>query len=95
MTHLVMTDSWPGYWGVGETEDEALANCKAAGGRPSKTGTVRLLIHEAYDDVGVDMMGGLSAMFTGDPDLPHSQRPKAVVEAWRVGPRGKRTAIDY
>lgn len=92
---VVMTDSWPGYWGVGETEEEALANCKAAGGRPSKTGTVRFTLHEMYHDPAVDMMGGLSAHFKGDPDTPHSERPKVVTEAWRVGPRGKRTRIDF
>jgi hypothetical protein len=94
MTHVVMTDSWPGYWGAGETEDEALANCKRSGGRPSKTGTVRIVIHEAYDEVGVDMMGGLSAVYTGDPDTPYAERPKMVCEAWRVGPRGKRQRLD-
>lgn len=94
MTHLILTDSWPGYWGAGDTEDEALANLKRSGGRPSKTGTIRLLIDDSYEDVGVDAMGGLSAVFKGDPDTPRSQRPRIVVEAWRVGPRGKRTRIE-
>ena len=93
--NVVMTDSWPGYWGAGDTEEEALANCKAAGGRPSKTGTVRLTLHEDYHDPSVDGMGGLSAYYKGAPETRWKDRPKVVSEAWRVGPRGKRTAIDF
>jgi hypothetical protein len=93
--YVVMTDSFPGYWGHGETEDEALANCKAVGGRPSKTGTVRFRLHEMYHDPSVDMMGGLSAHYKGDSDDLRSARPPVVAEAWRVGPRGKRTPITF
>jgi hypothetical protein len=87
---IVMTDSWPGYWGCGETEADALANLRKAGGQPSRTGTVRFTLHEMYDDPDVDMIGGLSAHYKGDPETPHSERPPVVVEAWRYGPRGGR-----
>ena len=88
---LILTDSWPGYWGAGETEEEALANLRAAGGRPSKTGTIRFLINEAYEEASVDGMGTVSAQYKGDPD--DAKRPPIFDEAWRVGPRGKRTRI--
>jgi hypothetical protein len=91
--YVVMTDSFPGYWGSGDTEDEALTNCKKSGGRPSKTGTVRFRLHEMYHDPAVDMMGGLSAHYKGDPE--DTDRPGVVAEAWRVGPRGKRTPITF
>jgi hypothetical protein len=89
---VILTDSYPGYWGAGETEDEALANLKAAGGRPSKTGTVRLVINEAYEDASVDGMGTVSAQYKGDPE--DDDRPTIVDEAWRVGPRGKRERLS-
>jgi hypothetical protein len=88
---LILTDSYPGYWGAGETEEVALANLKAAGGRPSKTGTIRFVLSDSYDDPRVDGMGGVTARYKGDPE--DTNRPPIVDEAWRVGPRGKRTLI--
>lgn len=88
--NLIMTGSWPGYWGSGQTEAEALANLKAAGGRPGKHGTLRFVIDDMYEDPQVDMMGGITARYKGDPDTPHSERPPVLVEGWRYGPRGAR-----
>ena len=88
---IILTDSWPGYWGAGETEEEALANLKAAGGRPSKTGTIRLEINEAYEDASVDGMGSVSAQYKGDPE--DKNRPPVVKQAYRVGPRGHRVSL--
>lgn len=88
--HVIMTDSWPGYWGAGDTEAEALTNLKRSGGRPSKHGTLRFVLHEEYINPWVDVMGSINCTYKGDPETPHEERPAVVKEGWRYGPKGGR-----
>lgn len=89
---IVMTDQYPGYWGRGETEEEALVEVRKAGGRPSRTGTLRVRIADGYVDAYVDGMGTILASWSGDPEDP--ARPRHCdAEVWRVGPRGKRERL--
>lgn len=89
--HIVMTDGWPGYWGRGLTEAEALRNWRAEGGHG---GTLRVLFHEDYYDCRIDPMGGWEAHYKY-PEV--DERPYAIVRIDRVSANGRKreTVNEY
>ena len=89
---IVMTDSFPGYWGKGETEAEALAECKRHGG--SRGPWLVAEIDPWWDEAWVDGMGQVMAQCSEDKvEVPRRERPPVVCSLVRLGVRGKRTAV--
>lgn len=90
MPYVVTTDSYPGYWGSGETEKQAKANCTWG-----RAPFISYRIHDAYTDPQIDQMGRLWA--TPGPLIEHlarEDRPPVVVEAWRLSGNGSRKPVD-
>ena len=93
MSFIAMTSTYPGYWGAGDTDIEAVKNCRSQGGTSAIPG-ILLEIDPFYVDAYVDMMGTPCA-YASDPEVPFNERPKMIVQAWRVGKRGARTPIKF
>jgi hypothetical protein len=90
---LVMSDTYPGAWGWGSTEPEAVEQWRRNGGRGA---SLRLVIDPYWSGAHVDQMGQVWADVT-DPahaSTPRRERPPVIASAERVGPRGKREPLD-
>jgi hypothetical protein len=90
---VVTSDTFPGSWGWGSTEAEAVEEWKRHGGRGAR---LVLAIDPYWSAARVDWMGQVWADVT-DPasaDVPRKDRPPVIMHAERVGPRGKRAPID-
>ena len=90
--YIVTTDSYPGYWGNGDTVDAALANCKKAGGRVGPW--VVIEINAFYKDGHIDGFGRIWADAV-NPDIDRSEWPPVVAQAWTRGARGKMTPVSW
>jgi len=78
---LVTTDSFPGYWGRGDTLPEAVANARGAGG---KAPWVARRITEGWTDPGTDGLN-IFATYTGDNP---KDAPRMVAESFRISKTG-------
>lgn len=88
---IVMTDTFPGSWGRGETEVEARDECKRHGG---KGPWLSLEIDPWWDSAWVGGLGAvLAACSEEKASVPREDRPPVVAGSWRLGVRGKRTAV--
>lgn len=91
MPYLALTNTYPGDWGRGNTWKEAIANCRAVGGK--RPGTL-LEIDDAYIDPYIDQMGGLQAHASDETlTVPRDEWPPVVKAQWRLGPRGAKTPV--
>ena len=89
---IVQSDTFPGSWGWGPTEAEAVERWRANGGRGSR---FVLTIDPAYCAAYVDQMGQTWADWAGPGTIPpRRERPALIARAERVGARGKRTPLD-
>lgn len=90
--YVVTTDTYPGHWGRGDTEDEAIANCKRHHGRAP---FISHQIHEYFASAFVDEFGQLWADIKPEYlHVPRKDRPAVVVQSVRIGARGKRTPLS-
>lgn len=82
--YVAMTGSFAGYWGAGETAEEAQANCRGKAG-------ILYRLHDAFHKPRVDELGRV----WGDlrPDYSESNGARLLAEGWEIGPRGKLTRI--
>ena len=85
MSYLVFSsEGYGGYWGSGESEQEATANWQAHGGSGQR---VVMLVDDAYEELHVDHLGNprgrIKEEFAGLDEWPVFDR-----KAWLVGPRG-------
>lgn len=89
MSFVAMTDSWPGYWGAGETEEEAYANLKKAsyGKKPG----ILIEVDEFYRNARVHPMGYIECDAPEETEVDRDDWPKVEKAIWRVGPRGAKT----
>lgn len=85
MSYVAMTDSYPGYWGKGETAEEAIKNCRGW------KGGILFEIDPNYDRIYVDEWASIHGYLPEDWQGP---KPTFTVNKWRVGPRGKRTPLN-
>lgn len=87
---VITTDTYPGYWGSGDTEAEAKRN--------AKYGSAPWILYEIdpwWDEAWVDGLGGLRVRCSeAKAATPHAERPAAVRSVTRIGARGKRTPLD-
>jgi hypothetical protein len=89
---VVMTNTFPGYWGVGETVEDALEKCREQA--PHKGGWVVHEIDSFYTKVSVNSMWGNVEALVADLDAaPENEKewPPVIVNSWRRGARGKMT----
>lgn len=89
---IVASDAYPGAWGRGSTEAEALDHWRRNGGRGAR---IVLLVDSAYVLPWVDVFGRVQA--TAVPqwhDVPRSQRPPVIAAGWRVSTNGRRSVLD-
>lgn len=87
--YIATTNTFPGHWGRGETPEEAASNMPH--------GRVGLLIRidDAFTDPWVDEFGRLWADIRPEYlETKRSEWPSVNAEAWKVGPRGKRTPVN-
>lgn len=90
---LIMSDTFPGSWGWGETETAALERWKANGGRGAR---LVLTIDPYWSGAYVDAMGTVGATLT-DPsnvDVPRRDRPPVITHGERVSTNGRRSILD-
>lgn len=88
MPFVAMTASYPGYWGAGDTEQEAIRNCKSQAG---KAPGILIEVNEFYVDPWVDMMGTLQCHAPEGTEVPRGEWPKVEKSIWKLGPRGAKT----
>lgn len=86
---VATTDSYPGYWGSGDDEREAVANCKKHGGRAP---FISWEIDDFYHSARVDGLGQIFAE-AKSTEKPRSDWPPVVASVTRIGVRGKRTVL--
>lgn len=79
---LVTTDSFPGYWGRGDTLPEAVANARGAGG---KAPWVAHRLADGWVEATFDGLT-ISARYTGEQE--DSLLTPMVAEAFRVSRGG-------
>lgn len=90
---LVMSDTFPGSWGWGSTEPEAVEQWRRNGGRGA---SLRLVIDPFWSGAWVDVMGTVQATVT-DPasaEIPRRERPPVIERAERVSTNGRRSTLD-
>jgi hypothetical protein len=90
--YVITTDTYPGYWGVGDSEAEAIANCKKNHG---KAPFLSYRINNMYGKSWVNGMGTIVAELKPEyTDLIGRQEfPEVVEEVVLIGARGKRTPV--
>jgi hypothetical protein len=89
---IVMTDSFPGYWGSGDTIELALESCKKHRGRTGPWLVIE--IDPFYKDANVDGMGQIWANAVDDT-IDKAEWPKVIAKVWRRGTRGKMTPVSW
>lgn len=77
MDYLVMSDTYPGYWGADSSIPGAVAQWRSQGGRGRYA---LLVIHPYYHSPYVDVMGSVGATAT-DPNVPRRERPPVLLGA--------------
>lgn len=89
---LVLSDTFPGSWGWGPTEAEAVEEWKRNGGRGAR---LVARIGAYWRDARVDWMGQVFAdvLDPAHADVPRRDRPPVIESLERVGPRGKREPL--
>ena len=90
--YVVITNIHPGYWGVGENVEDALANCKRQG--PHRGGFFVLEIDPFYTEATVHpVWGNVEAMVADLESAPEDRNawPPVIVRSWNRGARGKMT----
>ena len=88
---LVMTESYPGYWGKGSTEEWAIARCRAEGG--SAPWIVRR-IDDHWTNPRVDGFGSIYCDRKSEfADYQYSDLPPMIREVTRIGKRGARKIL--
>lgn len=84
--YLAQTDTFPGYWGRGETPEEAIANMPH--GKPG----LLWEISPEFEDPRVDHWGAIVATFRAEYQhlafAPRKECPPVVARGWKCGPRG-------
>ena len=91
---VVVTDQFPGYWGKGQTEEEAMRECKRRARRAP--GYLIYEIDPWWDDATVNEMGNVIATVESEEKELATEFPMPTRTIWRVGPRGgnRRIVID-
>lgn len=82
--YVAMTASFPGYWGRGETAEEAQSNCRGKAG-------ILYRLHDVYEKPRVDELGHIWADLR--PEYPEARLIPLLAEGWEIGPRGKLTRL--
>jgi hypothetical protein len=92
MTYLVTTDTYPGYWGSGATEQEAIENCRNSRGRAP------FMVHEIDEFYGLAHVDDLGQVWADaleqNRSKPRREWPKVIVRSEKIGVRGKRTKVS-
>lgn len=89
---MYIATSSNGYWGRGAWDEDALANCKRHGG----SGSLLLFrLHDAWDSAVINDYGQIFAFISDERVAAGEDTPSVpvIMEAWEVGPRGKRTNV--
>jgi len=93
--YVVITNTHPGHWGIGESVDEALANCKRQG--PHSGGFFVHEINPFYNEVHVNRMWGNVEAIVADFESAPADRddwPPLITRSWNRGARGKMTLVE-
>ena len=90
---MYMATSSNGYWGVGAWAEDAIGNCKRHGGNAS---LLLFRLHDAWDSALVNDFGQIFAFISDERVAAGEDTPAVpvIVEAWEIGPRGKRTDVS-
>lgn len=84
-------EGFGGYWGNGDTEEQAVANWKTNGGRGKH---ILMKVHDAYERPFIDDWGNPRGYPTQDlDDMDPDEWPRFDQQVFLVGPRGGRTDI--
>ena len=92
---VVMTNRYPGYWGVGKNVEEALENCRNQA--PHRGGYFVHEVDSFYTNVYVNPMWGNVEALVADFDTAPKDReewPPVILRSWNRSSRGKMTLVE-
>lgn len=82
--YIAQTNTYPGFWGKGDTDRDAIRECRSRAHDWADSGLILYQIHDDWDDAYVDGQGYVHATVAEGKATPET----VLVKAWRTGPRG-------